>query len=251
MMLIKQKKTVALLVTLGLTVSAGFATQAVAAEKRFANDNSKGIVIDRYDGCVLTRGGVIPAEGCGMMAADSDGDGVTDDKDRCPGTPKGAPVDASGCPLDSDGDLVPDYKDRCPGTAKGVRVDGFGCEIKAKMKMVSKVVIDNVMLFDFDSAELKAGATSALDSAYSKFKNNSHVARVRITGHTDSIGSDDYNVGLSERRANAVRDYLISAGANASKLQAGGLGESRPAASNDTEEGRAANRRVEFSAVMK
>jgi len=250
MMIMKQKKTLALLVSVGLVAGLGMGSQAVAADKRYANDASKGIVIDGYKGCVLTRGGVIPAEGCGIVL-DSDGDGVTDDKDRCPGTPRGAPVDASGCPLDSDGDLVPDYKDHCPGTTKGVRVDGQGCEIKARKKKVEKVVIDNVMLFDFDSAELKGGATSALDSAYAKFKNNGNIAKVIVTGHTDSIGSDDYNVGLSERRANAVRDYLISAGANGSKLQAGGLGESRPTASNDTEAGRAANRRVEFNAVMK
>jgi len=175
-----------------------------------------------------------------------------DDKDRCPGTPRGAPVDASGCPLDSDGDLVPDYKDRCPGTRKGAQVDGKGCEIKKAMKMkVEKVVIDSVMLFDFDSAELKGGAKATLDSAYAKFKGNNNVSRVVVTGHTDSKGSDAYNQGLSERRANAVRDYLIGAGANGNKIQATGAGETQPAASNATEEGRAKNRRVEISAEMK
>lgn len=248
----KQKKTIALLVSLGLTIGMGLSTQAVAAKaKHFANDASKTIVIDPYGECVLTRGGVIPASGCGM-AVDSDGDGVMDDKDRCPGTPRGAPVDAKGCPLDSDGDLVPDYKDRCPGTRKGAQVDGTGCEIKKAKKMkMEKVVIDNVMLFDFDSAELKGGAKATLDSAFAKFKGNDGVSKVVVVGHTDSKGSESYNQGLSERRANSVRDYLVSAGANGNKIQATGAGETRPAASNDTEMGRSKNRRVELNAVMK
>ncbi|AKH22052.1 hypothetical protein AAY24_04680 [Sedimenticola thiotaurini] len=186
-----------------------------------------------------------------MVMVDSDGDGVTDDKDRCPDTPRGAPVDASGCPLDSDGDGVADYMDKCPGTRAGAKVDQDGCEVMKPMTKVENVVIDNVLLFDFDSAELKSGAAEVLDSSYAKFKGKDAVKSVIVTGHTDSIGSEAYNQGLSERRANAVRNYLISQGADASKLEARGAGESQPAYSNDTKEGRSMNRRVEFQVIMK
>jgi OOP family OmpA-OmpF porin len=69
---------------------------------------------------------------------------------------------------------------------------------------------------------------------------------VEVAGHTDSVGSEEYNQGLSERRANTVRDYLASKGINASRLTARGYGEGRPVASNDTSEGRQENRRVEL-----
>lgn len=253
----KQKRIAAMLAPLGLVAGMALVTQgAVAAENnRYATDTSSSVVRNTAGECWLTIGGIdrmLPE--CGDVI-DSDGDGVFDDKDMCPGTPKGAPVDARGCPLDSDGDLVPDYQDKCPGTPRGAKVDANGCEIKAPAKAmpapIQKVVISNVLLFDFDSAALKPGAVSALDNAYAKFKKNDNVDMVIITGHTDSMGSDAYNQGLSEHRANAVRDYLIGEGANPENLGAGGKGESKPVDTNDTKEGRQNNRRVEFRAIMK
>ena len=89
---------------------------------------------------------------------DADGDGVTDDKDRCPGTPSGAKVDANGCELDSDGDGVVDSKDACPGTPAGVKVDANGCEIKAKAISLTGI------LFRTDSAELKSESIAVLNA---------------------------------------------------------------------------------------
>ena len=168
---------------------------------------------------------------------DSDGDGVTDDLDRCPDTPKGVKVDAKGCPLDSDGDGVPDYLDKCPNTPKGATVDARGCWTYAA-----------VVMYDFDSAEIKSEAYPMLDEAVSILKKNPEI-KVEIDGHTDNMGSASYNMNLSERRAKAVMDYLVEQGIEAERLSAKGLGLTQPIAGNDTEEGRAKNRRVELTPV--
>lgn len=203
---------------------------------------------------------------------DSDGDGVTDDKDRCPDTPKGRKVDAYGCELDSDGDGVVDALDKCPDTPKGRKVDAQGCEIDTdgdglvdaldKCPTVyaktadgcpppppppaepRKLILEGVN-FDNDKATLKPEAMATLDQAAATLKEWGNV-RVEVAGHTDSKASDAYNQALSERRARAVRDYLISRGIAAERLTAKGYGESQPIADNATEEGRARNRRVEL-----
>ena len=139
---------------------------------------------------------------------DSDGDGVLDRSDDCPDTPKGTPVDARGCPE------IPDLQ--------GVH-------------------------FEFDKHSITAEGKAILDSGVQILDRNPHV-RVEIVGHTDSTGSDDYNQKLSERRADSVRAYLESQGISSSRISAEGRGESQPASSNDTREGRAQNRRVELTA---
>ncbi|MCP5145463.1 MAG: OmpA family protein [Gammaproteobacteria bacterium] len=173
--------------------------------------------------------------------ADSDRDGVTDDRDRCPNTPAGTRVDRNGCPLDSDNDGVADYQDSCPNTPAGTRVDGRGCPVVGE-----KIVTLSDVNFAFDSARLRLSeAEEELDAAIEAVK-SSDVSGLDLVGHTDSVGSDAYNQGLSERRARSVRDYLVEHGVNASMLRVVGRGESEPTATNDTEEGRAENRRVEF-----
>lgn len=97
--------------------------------------------------------------------------------------------------------------------------------------------------FDFDKANIKPEAEGVLDAAAEVLKENPDV-RVRVGGHTDSVGTDEYNQGLSERRAKAVRDYLASHGVDGSRLTAVGYGESQPVADNGTADGRAQNRRV-------
>jgi OOP family OmpA-OmpF porin len=168
---------------------------------------------------------------------DSDGDGVTDDLDRCPDTPKGVIVDAKGCPLDSDGDGVADYLDKCPNTPKGATVDARGCWTYAA-----------VVMFDFDSAEIKSEAFPMLDEAVLILKENPEI-KVEIDGHTDNKGSAAYNMNLSERRAKSVMKYFVDKGVEAERLTTKGFGFTKPAASNDTKEGRAKNRRVELTPV--
>ena len=168
---------------------------------------------------------------------DSDGDGVTDDLDRCPDTPKGVTVDSKGCPLDSDGDGVADYLDKCPNTPKGATVDARGCWTYAA-----------VVMYDINSAEIKSEAYPMLDEAVSILKKNPEI-KVEIDGHTDNTGSAAYNMNLSERRAKAVMKYFVDKGVEAERLSTKGFGFTKPAASNKTKEGRAKNRRVELTPV--
>ncbi|MEQ6917562.1 OmpA family protein [Halomonas aquatica] len=167
---------------------------------------------------------------------DTDGDGVIDANDQCPGTPAGVAVDAVGCPLDSDGDGVPDYQDQCPGTPAGAVVNALGCEEDLVLRDVN---------FEFDSATLTMGAENILDGVAEKLLANKNV-RVRIEGHTDSMGSDAYNQQLSQERADSVATYLAGEGVSADRMRTIGYGESQPVASNETDAGRAQNRRVEL-----
>jgi outer membrane protein OmpA-like peptidoglycan-associated protein len=107
-----------------------------------------------------------------------------------------------------------------------------------------KIVLRSVH-FDFDKATLKADAKPILDEAVQVLKQEGSVDIV-IEGHTDSVGTDQYNLGLSRRRAETVRRYLIDRGVAAARITADGMGESKPVASNDTADGRAQNRRVEL-----
>lgn len=180
-------------------------------------------------------------------AKDSDGDGVLDADDRCPGTPAGAAVDAYGCALDSDGDGVADYKDACPGTEAGAKVDERGCKVEPK----EEVVVDMRLNFDVDKYQIKPEMVSEI-AKVAEFLRQYPGVNAQIQGHTDSTGSNQYNQGLSERRAGAVKDYLINNfGIDGSRLSAVGYGEERPIADNSTAEGRALNRRAEAHAETK
>lgn len=193
-------------------------------------------VPDSRDRCPGTPAGVkVDANGCPL---DSDGDGVPDYLDKCPNTPAGTPVDSKGCPLDSDGDGVLDNDDQCPDTPAGVRVDVRGCEIKAVTELTD-------VEFEHNSADLTAASRAALADDAASIRKYPDM-KVVVAGHTDSAGAEDYNQGLSERRAQSVVDYLISEGVSAANVTAVGYGESQPVADNSTSEGRARNRRVEL-----
>jgi len=188
-------------------------------------------VVDEIDECPGTPLGVaVDARGCPL---DTDGDGVPDYLDKCPGTPKGVKVDSSGCPLDTDGDGVPDYLDKCPGTPKGARVDTEGCW-----------VIDEAF-FDFNKHEIKPRFYPIFDEVVAVL-NNTPSLRIVIEGHTDNIGTKAYNQKLSEARAVAVKKYLIQKGIQSDRLSTVGYGFSRPKATNETDAGRALNRRVKL-----
>lgn len=139
---------------------------------------------------------------------------------------------------DLDGDGVPNERDKCPNTRPGAVVDLDGCEVEAVISL------DNVH-FDFDKATLRPEAIVVLNDAAALLKTHERVV-VEVAGHTDSVGSEQYNQGLSERRAISVRDYLVSQGINATRLTARGYGELQPVATNDTDAGRQMNRRVEL-----
>jgi OOP family OmpA-OmpF porin len=204
-------------------------------------------VFDGLDQCPDTpAGATVGADGC---PTDADGDGVFDGIDTCPNTPAGATVDESGCPMDSDGDGVFDGIDKCPGTPEGREVDAEGCgEFEAALAEGRLIIRD--VNFAFNSAALAPGAQESLDRAAVAIRNaiaNRPGMMIEVQGHTDAIGSDRYNQGLSERRAASVRDYIVGIEPSiASSLTTRGYGESQPVASNDNDAGRAENRRVEF-----
>lgn len=193
-------------------------------------------VVDRLDECPDTPAGArVNAVGC---EGDSDGDGVKDSADQCPGTPAGAAVDEFGCELDTDGDGVVDSRDQCPDTEQGQAVDNTGCDLAETYRMQD-------VHFAFDSAKLTAQSEASLNDALEILKRHADLS-VEVAGHTDSVGAEGYNQALSERRARAVRDYLVSHGIDAGRLTARGYGESEPVADNDSKQGRAMNRRVEL-----
>lgn len=151
----------------------------------------------------------------------------------------------AGKVIDSDGDGIPDAKDRCPGTARGTVVDAYGCS-KEQLAAGSERQFDDV-LFDFDKSDLTPAGRAILDNAASVVNSGEYQSlRINVSGHTDWIGSEGYNQALSERRANAARSYLIKQGVDASRIRTFAFGETSPVADNDSDEGRAKNRRAEI-----
>lgn len=196
-------------------------------------------VADSADRCPNTPTGTqVAANGC---PKDSDNDGVTDAKDECPNTAPGIPVNANGCPTDSDGDGVPDAIDQCPNTPSGKAVMTNGCGEKQKL------VLKDVN-FEFNSAKLTANAKAILGETAELLRDNPEF-RVELGGHTDSVGSAEYNRSLSQKRAESVRRFLASQGIDAGRLVARGYGESQPIESNMLKAGRAENRRVEMKVI--
>lgn len=170
---------------------------------------------------------------------DSDRDGVPDSLDKCPDTLVGVEVDESGCPVvhvDSDGDGAFDDIDECPDTPVGAIVDDRGCWVVKGVQ------------FDYKKWNVKPQFNSNLDNIENILKNNTGL-NIRIEGHTDDVGSMKYNIGLSGKRAQAIKDYLVDKGIDSSRITTKGLGFSQPIAGNDTPKGRALNRRAEIIPV--
>ncbi len=134
---------------------------------------------------------------------------------------------------DSDNDGVCDTADRCPNTPAGDRVGPYGCSCDVTIRTH----------FAFDSAELTAEDKAELDRVAARLTELEFVGGT-ATGHTDNVGDEAYNQKLSERRAQAVVDYLAAKGVASGRVTAIGMGETKPLADNSTEEGRAQNRRV-------
>lgn len=201
-------------------------------------------VPDYQDKCSDTPSGVsVDEKGCPL---DSDGDGVYDYLDKCPNTPTGVQVDVNGCPLDSDGDGVPDNLDKCPNTPKDTQVDATGCPvIKEEFKNFKLRGDAN---FNTGKADLLPAAYPELEKLAEAMISNPNY-KWSVEGYTDSRGSDASNLKLSERRAQAVVDYLVSKGVNKNIFTVRGLGEANPIADNKTAEGRAKNRRVEIKII--
>ena len=159
-----------------------------------------------------------------------------------PTAPEPAPAPAPAQPMDSDGDGVIDANDQCPGTPRGTEVDARGCPIEKKAPIVLKGVT-----FEFDSSKLTMQAENRLNNVVDALQASSEV-KFRMDGYTDSIGTEQYNQGLSQRRVDSVKQYLIQHGITSSRITGTqGHGESNPVATNETAAGRAQNRRVELN----
>jgi outer membrane protein OmpA-like peptidoglycan-associated protein len=181
-------------------------------------------------------------DGCPDL--DNDGDGIPDVDDLCPDEAEDfdGVEDQDGCPdLDQDHDGIPDEKDDCPGepeTVNGYK-DDDGCPDTVIAFPSARI------LFAPGSAALPGGAIPSLDQVVQILRDHPDLT-IEIQGYTDDQGDQGMNQALSQRRADAVKAYLVKKGIDAGRLLTRGYGESRPVAPNSTEAGRAANRRIEF-----
>jgi len=206
-------------------------------------DNDNDGVVDAMDACPNNPG---PIENHGCPVLDRDGDGVPDSEDKCPDVP--GPKENQGCPdVDTDGDGIPDRLDKCPSEA-GPAPEG--CPKKYTLVVVKKERIEIKQQVKFATRKFKVlKASFGLLNQVVQVLNDFPKMRVRIEGHTDSVGGETFNLKLSQRRAESVRDYLVAKGIAADRLEAVGYGLTRPIASNKTKKGRAQNRRTEFHVI--
>ncbi|MEO5571327.1 MAG: OmpA family protein [Bacteroidia bacterium] len=222
-------------------------------------------IADKDDDCPDVKG-LAALKGC----PDADSDGIADKDDKCPDTKTGYKVDATGCPMDNDkdgimneddacpdkagnaalkgcpdtdGDGVADNEDRCP-TVKGT-IANKGCPEMAKEDVKKITQIASKIYFETNVAKLKAISLPQLDALVDILKKYDG-ANLTIEGHTDNVGEDAYNMELSQKRTESVKEYLMSKGILESRLTAKGFGETMPISDNKTKTGRAQNRRVEL-----
>jgi outer membrane protein OmpA-like peptidoglycan-associated protein len=196
-------------------------------------------IADKDDACPKVAG-VKALNGC----PDSDGDGIADKDDACP---KVAGVKAlNGCP-DSDGDGIADKDDKCPKVAGVKRLNGCPEKkkeevdvIEAKLSMSAKKI-----QFATGSAIIKQSSYADLDKVLALMKANPN-STFNVEGHTDNVGDHEKNRVLSQKRADAVKDYFVKKGISASRISATGYGDTKPITTNSTRQGRETNRRVEI-----
>jgi outer membrane protein OmpA-like peptidoglycan-associated protein/opacity protein-like surface antigen len=195
-------------------------------------------ITDATDQCVSDKG--VPPTGC----PDGDLDGVLDREDKCPVIPGVAP---DGCLLDADKDGFVGADDRCPEQAetKNGFEDTDGCpdELPAAVKNFMGVIAG--IEFDTNKDSIRDSSAASLERAL-KVLNEYPSLRVEVTGHTDDRGTRDHNVELSQRRADSVKNFLVSRGVDPRRIQARGAGPDEPLVPNSSLVGRQKNRRIEF-----
>ena len=194
----------------------------------------------------------------GCPEYDNDKDGIVDVADKCPNVPEDYDgfKDEDGCPEetgDTDGDGILDDVDMCIREVETFNsyMDDDGCPDRApKGVRVTKnaIIIDEKIYFQTAKAIILPKSYDILNSVAQAMQDYANI-RVEVQGHTDSDGSESYNLKLSNRRANAVREYLVNAGVDESRLESKGFGETTPIADNKTAAGKEKNRRVEFKIV--
>ena len=202
-------------------------------------DTDKDGINDDDDKCP-TVPGLAKYQGCPVP--DSDNDGINDEEDKCP--QQAGVARYEGCPVpDTDKDGINDEEDKCP-TVPGVAAQQGCPEISEEVQKTISYAAQHVY-FATASTKLLSKSFKGLNEVVEILKENQNL-KLKIDGHTDSQGADDYNMRLSEGRAASVRAYLISKGIDASRLESEGFGETAPVADNKTAAGREKNRRVEI-----
>ncbi len=189
----------------------------------------------------------------GCPDPDNDGDGILDKDDKCPNEPedKDGFQDEDGCPdPDNDGDGIPDVKDKCPNepeTFNGYQ-DEDGCpdEIPAAVKKFTGVI--QGINFKTESATITKDSHKVLDKTVQVLTDYPDV-KLEIGGHTDNVGKPEFNMELSQKRAESVKEYLVGKGISSDRLTAVGYGMDKPLTSNKTAADKAKNRRTEFTLV--
>ncbi|MCB9545855.1 MAG: OmpA family protein [Myxococcales bacterium] len=218
-------------------------------------DRDRDGILDSVDRCPddpEDKDGFEDEDGCPEL--DNDRDGVPDSEDQCPMEPEDIDgfKDEDGCPdPDNDQDGIPDDRDQCPNEPEnfnGVE-DGDGCPESEKKVVIAggKIRILDKVFFETNKAIIKAESYDILYQVAETLRQNPGITKVEVQGHTDSRGRDDYNLDLSDRRAAAVRVFLIDRGGIAGdRLVSKGYGETEPIVNEENADAWAQNRRVEF-----
>ncbi len=218
-------------------------------------DNDSDAILDVADACpnrAETYNKWQDEDGCPDQVPDTDGDGILDNVDECPNLPEDPDgfEDADGCPdPDNDKDDVLDVNDACPNEPEVYNNvdDEDGCPDVGRVQLDKEEIriLDKVH-FDTNKAIIKKESYDLLNDVAAVLVRFPNITLVQIQGHTDDVGSDSYNLRLSEARAKSVGMYLVTQGVDPSRLVPKGYGESQPIEDGTSKEARAANRRVQF-----
>lgn len=218
---------------------------------RLPNDLDGDGILNADDQCPDDKevpNGIDDADGCPEV--DSDGDGIVGSADQCPAHAEDLDgfEDTDGCPdEDNDSDGFADASDKCPlhpETTNGFEdLDGCPDEVPEQVQLFTGVI--HGIHFELNSAEIRPSSTEVLDAAVKVFKEYKEL-RIEVSGHSDPMGAEEINSSLSRRRADAVKWYLVDHGIEPHRIATVGYGATKPVADNESEEGRAKNRRIEF-----
>ena len=208
-------------------------------------------ILDSVDACPDIAG-IKTDDAATTGCPDKDGDTIVDKVDACVDVPgiKSADPAKNGCPGDSDGDGIPDNEDACPIVPGPKNADPKKNGCPAVQISQGQIKILEQIKFKTASAEILPVSQPIIDAVAKVMKDHPEIKKVEIQGHTDNKGSDVLNSNLSAARAESVRKALIKAGVDGTRFSAKGFGPKVPIDTNDTEEGRANNRRVEFHILV-
>ncbi len=211
-----------------------------------AIDSDNDTFLDPVDKCPYEAG--VAPDGC--PPPDKDKDGFLDPDDKCPEEPGIAP---DGCPPppDSDGDGILDKDDDCPLVKEvynGYK-DQDGCPDELPKEVTWDGRAIEGIFFEFNKDKIQKKSTKTLDAAVALLKQFDDI-RIEISGHTDDVGSEDANLDLSKRRAEAVKKYMVEKGVDTSRIETVGYGRSKPVDPGKSAKARAKNRRIEFRVIV-